>query len=230
MQRWISFVILLALCLMGLIKLIIHRLDQGKVKEFSIEFLNKYREFCNGLGNNNFNSDCYQWLKLNSAKMQSQMGAFGVAHAYKPAFANYMYNNYEMIINGISHIRDLYNETNDWGLGRKIIYDEVSSIDDAILTYIGYLDNKISETISEVKNPMIWLREGIREVVTLPISLMYWGGLIRSSTYSNLSNNFFFKFVSFLISVVGLLSSIITIVTGYDPFIDIINKFYFLKQ
>lgn len=226
MQKWILIVILFALCILGFIRLVLDRVYKIKEREFSVNFLNKYREFSNQLMNDNFNNENYQWLKLNSAKMQKQMGVYGVVHAYKPAFSNYIYNNYEIIINGISHIRDLYSETFDFGLGRKVVFDEITGIDDVLLIYMGAIDNEIEVNMSEIKNPMIWLREGVRLIVTLPISLMYWSGLIRYSTYNSLSNNFFTKFISFLVVVIGLVSSIVTIATGYIPFWDIIKKFY----
>lgn len=226
MQKLILIVILFALCILGFIRLVLDRVYKIKEREFSVNFLNKYREFSNQLMNDNFNNENYQWLKLNSAKMQKQMGVYGVVHAYKPAFSNYMYNNYEIIINGISHIRDLYSETFDFGLGRKVAFDEITGIDDVLLIYMGAIDNEMEVNMSEIKNPMIWLREGVRLIVTLPISLMYWSGLIRYSTYNSLSNNFFTKFISFLVVVIGLVSSIVTIATGYIPFWDIIKKFY----
>lgn len=226
MRNWIPFFSVLIVCLLGFLKLIRHKMDSEKEREFSGQFLEKYREFCNKLMDNNYDGEIYQWLKLNSAKMQQQMGQYGIAYSYKPAFLNVMYNEYQMILNGISHIRDLYSQFNGLRIGSEAICSEMSGIDDMILTYMGALDNRIDNIVSQIRNPMIWLREGVRLIVTFPIYLMYWSGLIRYRTYSSLINNFFVKLVTFLVTLIGLISSIVTIVTGYTPFIDIINKFH----
>lgn len=42
---------------------------------------------------------------MNSSKMQTMMRSYGVA-SYKPPFANYMYKNYQLVINGIREIKD----------------------------------------------------------------------------------------------------------------------------
>ncbi|GAB6928875.1 hypothetical protein JCM10914A_28580 [Paenibacillus sp. JCM 10914] len=108
-------------------------------------------------------------------------------------------------------------------LDRKILQETIRMIDDMLLTFIGAADNWVNEAQKELKNPLIWLREGVRFVVTSPVSLMYWSGLIRYRTYNTLSNNFLVKLLSFLIGVIGFVSSIVTIVTGYTPFRSLIG-------
>lgn len=224
MQNWIPLFCLLVICFLGFIKLACSKLSSENEKTYGIEFLNKYRDFYNALPSGNFKNDTYQWLILNSAKMQEYMGSYGIVHAYRPAYSNLVYNNYAVIINGISHLRDLYYESSDSFLGGRTLYSQAAAIDDLILTYLGALDCIIDINIKEMKNPLIWLREGFRALVTLPISLIYWSGLMRYSTYNNIANNFFVKLISFAVALVGLISSVVTIVTGYAPFINIIEK------
>jgi len=98
-------------------------------------------------------------------------------------------------------------------------------IDDILLTYIGYLEKNSEELTKELKNPFVWFREGVRFIVTFPIYLMHWSGLIRYNTYSSISNNIFVKFISFIVGIIAFISSIVTIVTGYTAFTEIIHNF-----
>jgi hypothetical protein len=223
---WLPISIVILIFIIGFVKTVLACRATIINHDFAIEYMNKYREFCSPLYQNTFNGDKYQWLKMNSSKMQRLMGSFGIAAVYKPPGANHIFRNYEMLVNGISGIRESYTQmASGYGLDldRRILHETISMIDDMLLTFIGAADNLVDEAQKELKNPLIWLREGVRFIVTSPISLMYWSGLIRYRTYNTLSNNFLVKLLSFLIGVIGIVSSIVTIVTGYTPFRSLIG-------
>lgn len=224
MNKWSIVFGIVVVCILGVTKLILDRINYIKDNNFACEFLDNYRKFSSEIMKDNLSNKEYEWLKLNSVKMQKQMGGLGIAHAYKPAFDNYMYNNYQVIINSISHIKDMCIQNYGSSWGKQTIYSEVSFVDDMLLTYVGDLHNKLDYNVTELKNPLIWIREGVRFIITLPIIIMYWSGIMKYSTYNSLSNNFIVKLISFLVALIGLISSIVTIVTGYNPFIDIIGK------
>lgn len=106
---------------------------------------------------------------------------------------------------------------------KQMLEETINMIDEVLLTYIGAQSDTVKDAKKELRNPLIWLREGVRFIVTSPISLFYWSGLMQYSTYNTISNNFFVKMVSFLIGFTGLVSSIITIFTGYTPFKNLIG-------
>jgi hypothetical protein len=155
--------------------------------------------------------------------MQKRISVSGISCDYKPAGANYIVKGYQVILNGISNLLTEYRQFGDLGFGRNMVHDEATFIDDMLLTYMGGLNTEYDQGLSEVKNPLIWLREGVRTIVVMPISLMYWSGLIQYRTYSILANNFLVKFIAFLVAFIGLIGSIVTIFTGYEPFLKIIN-------
>ncbi|MVX62404.1 hypothetical protein GKZ28_01645 [Clostridium chromiireducens] len=224
MQKFFPLLAIILLCIIGCAKTFIALKGIIDKRSNAMEFLNKFREFANGLFQNNIDNKLYQWLKLNSSKMQKHVSIYGISCDYKPAGANYIIKGYQVILNGISNMLTEYRQFGDLGFGTSMIQDEAALIDDTLLTYIGELDSEYEEALSQVKNPLIWLREGVRFFVVLPISLMYWSGLIRYRTYSKLTNNFFVKFIAFLVAVIGLVSSIVTIVTGYEAFWNIIDR------
>ena len=226
MDNWIGVIALIVLSGIGLLR-VIHKVKvQNEQKNFSINYLNNFREFANGLMNGSFDGEKYQWLKLNSSKMQIMMGSYGVA-TYKPPGANFMYNNYQVIVNGITEIKDNYIRMADgFGLNieKKILRESIGIIDDVLLTYIGALDSNGEHLYKDLKNPFVWFREGVRFIVTFPIYLMHWSGLIRYSTYSSVANNIFVKFISFIVGIITFVSSIVTIVTGYSSFITVLQN------
>jgi hypothetical protein len=221
-------IVLIVICILGFIKMLFSMKSSNDERSYAISFLNKYREFCKELINDSDSDEIYEWLKLNSAKMQKQMGEYGIASSYKPSMSDLIYKNYQIIVNGIGNIYNLkiilgnFHTRSD--LENKMLYTEIKGIDDTLLTYIGALDSEIEDETKEIKNPINWFSVGVRTIVTLPILLTYKFGIIQYQTFNKFENNFFVKFITFLIAMIGLVSSIITIVTGYSPFTNIINK------
>lgn len=228
MDKWIGVIVLVFVSVIGLVRLILGAKAFNEKRNFSIDFFNNYREFANGLMNQTFDGEKYQWLKLNSSKMQIIMGDYGIASTYKPAGANYMIRNYQMIVNGISEIKETYLRM-DHGFGLsfeiRMLRELIGAIDDVLLTYVGSLDSNRESRMRDIKNPFVWFREGVRFIVTFPIYLMHWSGLIQYTTYYSFSNNIIVKFITFIIGIIAFISSIVTIVTGYTPFIKIIDDF-----
>ncbi|QGG57901.1 hypothetical protein [Paenibacillus sp. B01] len=226
MNNWMLFVVILIIFIIGLARSIYDYLQALRKNNYSVEFINIFREFATILiQQEHFESEKYQWLMMNASKMQNMMGSYGIA-SYKPPFANYMFKNYQLIVNGIREIKDTFQRAaSSYGLSfeKRWVIESINIVDDALITFVGAMGNYKDEVNKQLKNPLIWLREGVRFVVTSPISLFYWSGLMKYRTYNIISNNFFVKFLSFLIGIVGVVSSIVTIVTGYTPFKSIIG-------
>ncbi|WP_103919307.1 hypothetical protein, partial [Candidatus Venteria ishoeyi] len=188
--------------------------------DFAGEYRNKFIEFANKYFNNSdqsgssskFDNELYVWLTMNVSKIQSYVGDFGIM-AYKPAYQNYMINNYQIIINTIPKFRD-----------GQIQNFDVTSVDDCLLRYIGYLENYSKETLSNLKNPIIWFREGIREIISIPILILNWFGIFSSRTVNSIMDSFIYKILTGIIALVTLISGLVTIVLGYDKTIEFLNS------
>lgn len=226
LNDWMLFIVIVIIFIIGLVRGIYYYFHVLRKFNYSVDFTNHFRDFGSQLVEHEyFDSEKYQWLMMNSSKMQSMMGSYGVV-SYKPPFANYMYKNYQLVVNGIREIKGNFQRAaGSYGLSfeKRWVLESISMVDDALLTYVGAMSNYLDGTKRGLKNPLIWLREGVRFIVTSPISLLYWSGLIKYRTYNIISNNFFVKVLSFVIGIIGFVSSIVTIVTGYTPFKSIIG-------
>ena len=65
-------------------------------------------------------------------------------------------------------------------------------------------------------NPFICFREGIRFIIGLPALILYWSGIISTRTIGAARASSVFKFISSVITLIGLISSIITILIGWN--------------
>ncbi|MED1420444.1 hypothetical protein [Bacillus smithii] len=228
MIKWIAVIILIIIFIIGLIIIIRDWKKHQEKLEFTSKFINIFREFGNSLFNNQFDQEKYQWLKMKSHKMQSLSGEFGIARAFKPAGANYIFKNYQIIFNGISEVKDIYQRiTGTFGglsFEWQMLREAIGRIDDVLLSYFGYLETQSENKLKAIKNPLNWFREGVQFIVTLPLLLIYWSGIINYGVYNKVYNNIIVKLITLIVSIIAFISSIITIVTGYVPFVDYINN------
>jgi len=219
--------VLLALLIIGVSLIIRAGRTESKNLDEAYEYLNKFREYGNSIFKGKENYEAYEWLTMRGPKMQAKVGELGIARGFIPPYSNIQYNTYQIIVNALPTLRD---EARDPmrgynSLQNNIVQNYLTMIDDVLLRYIGRLENRLEDFNAQLKNPFIWLREGVQFFVQIPILLLYWSGLIKYATYYRFTNNIIIKFINFIIIVVGLISSIITIVTGYNPFMEIFNKY-----
>ena len=181
---------------------------------FAIDYLNKFREFSKAyLDNNNFDSKLYEWLIFNSTKIQTQLGSYGVL-AYRPPFANYMFENYQIIVNTLPKMRT-----------GGVHNHDIMAVDDTLMRYIGMLGDIINSSRKNLFNPFIWLRIGIQNILTLPLQIFYWLGILSHSVLIKIKDNIFIKIISaIIIIIIGLIGSIVTITLGWQQFTKIIQS------
>ncbi|NMO75730.1 hypothetical protein [Niallia alba] len=218
---------IIGLSLLGFSLIIRNSIKEVNNQREAYEYLNKFREYGNSLLIEKENYQLYEWLTMKAPKMQDKVGELGIARGFIPPFSGIQYRTYQIIINALPTLRDEARSPIRGfnSLQNSIMHNYLSMIDDVLLRYIGVVENNIEKLKGQAKNPFVWLREGVQFFVHLPILLLYWTGLIKYGTYYRILNNIIVKIINFLVIVIGLISSIITIVTGYNPFTEILSKY-----
>jgi hypothetical protein len=130
--------------------------------DFAAEYRNKYFEFANKYfqtydrysNSIDFDSDLYIWLTMNVNKIQSNLGNFGRMDIIAP-YQAYSVSNYQIVINTLPKFRD-----------GSILDFDTSSVDDCLLRYIGYLEDNKQYTEKDLKNPIVWFREGFQYLLS----------------------------------------------------------------
>jgi len=184
---------------------------RNKFIDLSNKFFQNYDRFSHS---GNLDNELYVWLTMNVNKIQSYLGSFGIM-SYKPAYQNYMINNYQIIINTLPKFRE-----------GKIEHFDVASADDCLLRYIGHLEEVGKETIKNLKNPIIWFREGIKIIISYPIIILSWFGIFSRRTVGTITDSPVFKIIAGLIALVTLASGLVTIFVGYDQTVEFLTRLF----
>ena len=188
--------------------------------DFAVEYRNKFVKFTNKYfqthdrysRSSDFDGELYVWLTMNVSKIQNYVGSFGVV-SYKPASQNYMINNYQIIINTIPKFRE----------GRVWNFD-VGAVDDCLLRYIGYLKEYSKDTLKNLRNPIVWFREGFRKILSVPIFILSWFGIISNRTVNSITDSLIYKVIAGLFALVTLVSGLVTIVVGYEQTLEFVSR------
>ena len=207
-------VILLLIILMtiGLFNLLI---DQRKLIEkhnFASEYLSRFQQFKNSY-RTDFNGETYYWLTSHVSKIQSNLGFFGIVLNYQPAFSNYIHKSYQIIVNTLPEMRNMRADSS-----------MINASEDALIRYIGFLDDAYENSINQIKNPFKWLKTGVQSIISLPFFILYWLGLISSSFLEKIINNSILKLISGFIALIGFIASIMSIILGWETFVRLIQN------
>lgn len=182
---------------------------RNKFIEFSTKYFANYDRWnCSG----NLDSELYDWLTMNVIKIQNYVGSFGKI-SYKPAYQNYYINEYQAIINTIPKFRE-----------SKIERVDAGAVNDCLLRYIGYMVDQSETTKKNLKNPIIWFRFGVLEILGVPIFVLSWFGIISNKTVNFVKDSLIYKLISGLIALVAFISGVVTIIVGYEQAIEFIKK------
>jgi len=211
MERLIIIVALLSICGYGFVKIGLKLKKQNERLAFAEEFLGKLKSYVDSVGRN---LDDYGWMIHRSNKMQNHLGGLGVIHSYKPPYQNIMYSNYPIMLNMLPELRSSIEDD----ILRSVAYQYANSLQETLVRHIGCIEDSLEFYEKEIKNPFKWLREGVREIVSVPVYLLSWLGIISESFVHKLISNVFFKMVSGVIALAGFASAIITIVIGWEEF------------
>jgi len=179
-------------------------------------FTNEYRDRLTSLATKYFesydswakkgavDSDLYIWLTKNVNRMQNLLGQLGIVN-FVAAYQVYHIKNYEIIINTVPKFRLGTVETQD-----------MHYADDCLLRFIGVMEKQLLTSKKKLINPFIWFKQGTQEVLSLPIYIFHWFGIISTTTTGKLTTNVFFRLFAGISALVALISGLVTIIQGKE--------------
>jgi hypothetical protein len=132
---------------------------------FAMEYRNKLVDLANRYfqtyekyySQGTLDNTLYIWLTKNVNQIQSDLGHLGTMH-YMAPFQIYQISNYQIVINTLPKFRDGSIEPFD-----------VNASDDCFIRYVGVLERSRESIEKQLRNPIIWFREGFQEMISLPL-------------------------------------------------------------
>jgi hypothetical protein len=185
-------------------------------KAFLREFMSLFGRYFQSNGQD---EALYVELTQRLSRMQRQIGGHGILYMFRPPFANFAYRDFPILLNLLPEYRT---SANDWAL-RSQASHYASAIRDCLLRYSGSLEELEADSRSELKNPFIWFREGVRTFLALPFRLLRSLGILSGETESEIRSSKLARIGAGVLALVTLAAGIVQIVTGWDGFLRVLS-------
>lgn len=221
-RLWAAFGVIVVLAL-GWIRLLrlLHRLEAKK--EFAREFLAKLADYATSNGEN---FEAYTWMVHRSSKMQGQLGRSGVFAMYRPPFSDEVWRNVQ-IMNLLGELPRWMGDEGGMRLGTTQSF--VRAIHEALIRNIGELDDRSEIIATSLRNPLVWFREGISMLLVGPLVFLQGLGLASDRVVNRVAQSALIRVVSGVVGLLSIVGAIIGIVTGWNPFVEILTKSQLLE-
>ena len=196
----------------------------NKRAEFTVDFNNTFFDFANEVfTTRRMNSEKYNAVMKDVDKIQEELGMDGELKEFVDPLKGIRGRNYQLFMNIMPEIRTALSN-----MGYSIMDERINQLmglcEDALRRHVGNLDRAIEQEKKGLWNPITCMGEGIRWIVCLPVDILQWAGLYSTGRSRKIKTSVIFKAISNLIVFIGLISSIVTIVLGWDEFLVIINN------
>jgi hypothetical protein len=205
-------------CGIGLARLLRERKLLSKKSTFTQDYIEHLTTYIGSFGNH---YESYNWLVHRMDKMQNQMGADGICALYQPPHTPTQYLNYAIILNTLPNLRNALRESNN-----SNIYHHSNSLIDALIRHQGTLHDLGELNNKSLRNPVIWLREGVRAITASPLTLLGWLGVLSEATVSRLASGRLFLGISAFGGLVAFISAVMRIVLGWEAFTQKVSAWW----
>ena len=154
---------------------------------------------------------------------QIELGQDGVVDYYDPVLGMKV-DKYQIFVNFDQEIQMTCGVLCDNTAQMEQFRQIVETCNAAINRHIGNLKRTRKECVRNLLNPIRCFSKGIRLILSIPIIMLQWLGIISADKRRKAESSTVMTIMSALVSVVGFVASIITIVLGWNEFVSILRS------
>ncbi len=182
------------------------------------EFADLFMRYVNGGGQD---EALYVELTKRISRMQRELGHHGVMAMYQPPFANYAFRDYQIIVNMLPEYR---RAAKDEILRRNQAPQYADAMRDVLVRYSGSLQERESDVRGDLRSPLVWFREGVRAVLSLPLVALRELGILSPSLSASILGSGLLKVGTGVVALVTLIAGLVDILTGWAAAVALIHK------
>lgn len=225
-QRLIPILITLSIIVIGHILKRVVLSDYNRRRDFTVQFQKNFTSMVNAfVEKRQFEPASYGLVANDIDSIQLELGADGIIAEMIDPLKGVKVKDYQIFMNIIPEMREAIGALDlDIFAGR--LNQMIGVCDDALRRHIGLLGRIIDETKKYLWNPISCFGDGIRWLIGLPGQLLVWLGIIKPNGMKAVQTNPVIKFLGSLITIIGLVSSIITILLGWEESLQLLYNLF----
>lgn len=223
MSRLIPIIFVIGIIIIGFISKLIELNKILKRSDSINSFRNRLIELLNELNDKNvLDQNLYYDLTMEVNSIQRELGADGIVHV-QDNLRGYSVSNYQFLINFLPEIRNIQYERNNSIMMNR--FDKSAKIcDDMLIRHLGTLKESENTIRERLFNPFSCFADGIKTVISLPILILNWFGLISDEGTQRARKSWLLRVLNFIFVLLGAISAVITIVLGWNSFLELIQR------
>jgi hypothetical protein len=207
------------LLFIGITQCVAERSKLNKDGSFVYDFNNAFVEYFQSMGRNIVK---YQFLIMNSNRMQLLLGEQGLMHM-RPPFTNLIIKDYPIVVNGIPEMQKYfmmgYFDQQANQMGQYVL--------EALLRTIGQIRERKSRTKKYLMNPVKLIVIGIHAVLSAPIYMLSSLNIIGKNSQIRFLSSDFYRIIKASVTFISFTSSVFSIIFRWD---EIVQFMYHLFQ
>lgn len=220
--------IVVMLLLLILVGFILKRMELSKlIKRLNVtlEYNKTFVELMNDIFvEKRFDNEKYMWLTEKVNSMQRELGASGLIYHYTDPLKGFTAREYQLLINFLPEIRG-YMRQFDNSIMIERFDTSARLCTDMFIRHEGDLKEIIEKEGKQLFNPFSCLAEAVRYVIAMPFNILYWFGILPEGMLYRIKYSWLLKFINAIIILIGFIGSIITIVLGWDGFLEFLKQY-----
>jgi len=219
MNRWYILFTLIGVAVIGLLSIAHKLIIIPKRRQKTIDYHNELMELINSaLEHGNIKQDLYIKLLEESGAMQRELGSDGLYAYMHDPLKRLTTSDYQLLANFFEEIRlYLSSERNDY-IMRERFRSLAGSCSDSFIRHGGTLIELHKLMLKQIINPFAWIFEGMKIIISLPILLLSTLGVVSAKGVEKARESWIIKMLGAIVTLAGIISSIMSIVMGWDEF------------
>ncbi|MDY3618457.1 hypothetical protein [Agathobaculum sp.] len=199
------------------------QLKNYKVRiDFCVDYQEKFIDLINTYTSSyRVDNALYNELTGKAVRMQRELGPDGLIDMIDN-LKGIKVSNYQALLNFLPEIRD-FSFWQDNSVMQQRFMSSAQTCDDMFTRHVGQLNDLWEQERRHLFNPFSCFADGIRWILWLPSNILLWCGFITEATGRKLQYNWLVKALTFIITIIGLVSSIVTIIIGWEQFYGMIT-------
>lgn len=195
-------------------------------RNFTIEFQNNFVEMAEYfIKHFDLSTPAYNQFMHDVDAIHLELGRDSIAGYMHDNLTGTTVREYQPLANIVNEMRMAMS------LGRNSIVlsrldQAIGNCDDILRRHVGNLDRMIEDEEKNLHNPFVCFGEGIRAIIRTPGKILVWLGLLSDNHEQTFYGSIFFKIIGWIVTVIGFISAIMTIVLGWDQFRDIVGRLF----
>jgi hypothetical protein len=169
--------------------------------------------------------DAYVHVTERAFRIQALLGPVGVMGLFRAPFGAYQARNWQIIVNALPALRREYEDGRGLFQRSRGLDGYAALLQETLFRYRGWIDGRIAERRADLRNPIVWLREGVTAVLLVPIALLHSLGMSGAATAS-FSESPALRVLAGLVTLIGLVGSVIGIVLDWSDFTALLGRLF----